>query len=178
MIPDEDRRMYHMDFGLSICSRILNHGENDDVFFTSVNQMNQGGPEILADSSQRPIIARLNLNAGKKCIELSDYASALRYFRSGLSFLEPNHWDEECDLSIALYDSAADAACDLNDLALAEDFAKTVIFRAKFLEHKLNAFYVVTKSLRKKPSLRESIHYALTSLSELGMSESNIFLST
>jgi len=167
MIPEEDRRLYHMNFGLSICSHVLN-GENDDLFFTSVNQMNQGGPEILADPSQKPVIARLNLNAGAKCIELSDYASAIRYFTNGVAFLGPNHWNDQYDLSIELYDSAADAACNLSDLVLAEDFAKTIIHRAKWTEHKLNAFYVMSKTLRKKSLLRESIHYVLSVLNELG----------
>lgn len=169
MISEEDRRMYHMDFGLSICSHVLNHGENDDLFFTSLNQMNQGGPDILADPSQKPVIARLNLNAGAKCIELSDYASAIRYFTNGVAFLGPNHWNDQYDLSIELYDSAADAACELNDLVLAEDFAKTIIYRAKWTEHKLKAFYVTSKILRKKSLLRESIHYTLSVLNELGM---------
>ncbi len=169
MIPVEDRRLYHMDFGLAICSRVLNHGENCDEFFTAVNQMNQGGPAILADPSQKPIIATLNLNAGAKCIELSDYASAFRYFRNGIAFLSPNHWDDQYDLSIELYDSAANAACDLNDLVLAEDFARTIISHAKCLEHKMNALYITAKSSRKKLSLREAIHHALGALDELGV---------
>ncbi len=169
MIPEEDRRLFHMDFGLAICSRVLNHSENFDEFFTAVNQMNQGGPAILADPSQKPVIARLNLDAGTKCIDISDYASALKYFRNGVAFLGPNHWDDQYDLSIELYDSAANAACDLNDLVLAEDFARTVIIRAKCLEDKLNALYITAKSSRKKLSLGDAIHYVLSALNELGV---------
>lgn len=76
LIPEEGRRECHMRYGLALCSHCLdNNPEKDDMLFTAVNQINRGGPDVVSDVMQKQILASLNLQAGRRSIDLSDYTS-------------------------------------------------------------------------------------------------------
>ena len=63
----------------------------------------------LSDSSKRSKIASLNLKAGKQAILFSDFNAALKLFQSGASFLPVDSWVTHYQLSVDLYDAAAEA---------------------------------------------------------------------
>ncbi|KAL7525535.1 hypothetical protein ACHAXR_001048, partial [Thalassiosira sp. AJA248-18] len=113
LIPEEERRKNHMRFGLAICAHtaLNNTAENDELFFTSINQINKGGPDTLSNPNQRVMIAALNLKAGKRAANVLDYITGFKFFAHGISFLGTDHWNTDYDLSIDLYDAASDAAC-------------------------------------------------------------------
>lgn len=84
MMPEIQRLKNHMRFGLAICSHALKGGtENDELFFLAVNQINRGGHNILVDPNQKVMVAALNLKAGKRSVELSDFSTALKLFEHG-----------------------------------------------------------------------------------------------
>ena len=72
--------------------------------------------DIVQDTRQKNIIAGLNLRAGQLSISLSDYAAALIIFKHGISYLgdDKNKWTSNYDMSIELYDAAAESAYVLN----------------------------------------------------------------
>ena len=80
------------------------------MFFTSVNQINKGGPDTIQDPNNRSKFAELNLKAGKLSIVLSDYMSALKFFEHGISYLGEDCWTAQYELSLGLYDATAEAA--------------------------------------------------------------------
>lgn len=89
MIPEQQRQENHMRFGLAICSHALNGVgagagvRDDDLFFVAVNQINRGGPGVLGDPNRKVMMAALNMKAGKRSIELSDFSSALKLYEHG-----------------------------------------------------------------------------------------------
>ena len=77
-----------MRFGLALCAQALqNSVEDDKLFFTAMNQINEAGLSALHDISQKHVIAELNLKAGRRATDLSDYNTALKLFQYGISFL-------------------------------------------------------------------------------------------
>ena len=111
----EKRRANHLRYGLVLCSHILqSRAGSKKLFFTSITQINHGGPDIVHDPSKKSIIARLNLKAGRLSISLSDYGAAFTLFEHGISYLGSDKWASNYDLTIELYDAAAEAACVLN----------------------------------------------------------------
>ena len=108
----EQRRKSHMKYGLLLCSNTLVNGaeNNSGLFFTSVNQINKGGPDAIHDPNHRSKLALLNLKAGKLSIVLSDYMSALKFFEHGISYLGEDRWTAQYELSLGLYDATAEAA--------------------------------------------------------------------
>ena len=73
----------------------------------------------------------LNLKAGKFSILLSDYTSALSLFEHGMSYLNGDHWTEEYELSLNLFDAAAEAACVLNKNAAVTSYTEKIVAHAK-----------------------------------------------
>ena len=114
----DKRRANHLRYGLVLCTHTLHESrtetESNELFFTSITQINHGGPDIVHDPSEKSIIAGLNLKAGRLSISLSDYAAAFALFEHGISYLGSDKWASNYNLSIELYDAAAEAACVLN----------------------------------------------------------------
>ena len=97
-----------MKCGISLCSHTMSHGENDEIFFLSINLMNAGGPFQVYEPSQRSIIAQFNLEAGQRSIgTFCDYNRAFKYFKTGVDFLctDPDHFQSQYQLSIELFDA-------------------------------------------------------------------------
>ena len=167
-MSEQQRRESHMTFGLAICSHAMGDSGDNGMLFIAANQINRGGQEMITCVQQKTTIAALNLKVGKKSMELTDSASALAYFENGISFLNAGHWDHQYELSIGLFDAAADAACELNDAASVHFFTECVLENAKNLYDKLNAMYVNVRFLRMARALPEVRKFALLVLEQLG----------
>ena len=62
--------------GLALCIHCLEtNPESDEMLFTAVNQINRGGPNAILGTNQYQVLASMNLQAGRRAIDLSDYAS-------------------------------------------------------------------------------------------------------
>jgi len=90
-----------MQYGLALCVHLMGGGdENDELFFTAMNQINEGGADMLLDPAYGSLIASLNLKAGKRATILSDFNTAFKLYKSGISFLEHDgdHWETQYNL--------------------------------------------------------------------------------
>ncbi len=159
-----------MAFGLAICSCAFENG-NEELLFTSVNQINRGGPGVLSDPRREAMIAALNLNVGTKSAALSDFDSALAYFKNGISFLSEEYWKHQYQLSIDLHNAAADASCALSDTVGVRFYSQSVFSNAVSLDDTLDAMFVLVKSLRMALELSEAENYAVRFLHDLGKIE-------
>ena len=93
---------------------------------------------MVYDNRQKCILARLNLDAGKSSIDLSDNSTAFQFFKHGISFLGQDNWATEYSLGLELFDAAAEAACVLNDSASVTFYSEKVFSNAKCSNDKLN----------------------------------------
>ena len=87
------------------------------------------------------MIAKLNLKAGKLSIELSDYASALSLFDHGISYLGDDKWTSEYELTLNLFDAAAEAAGVLNKNEAVTSYTEQLVANAKSFDDSLNCEY-------------------------------------
>jgi hypothetical protein len=108
-----------MRFGLALCVQALqNSVEDNKLFFTAMNKINETGLSALHDISQKHVIAELNLKARRQATDLTDYNTALKLFQYyGISFLGGDCWTADYKLSIELCDAAAETALRLNKLS-------------------------------------------------------------
>ena len=155
-----------MQYGLLLHSHHTLHGtiEDSSLFFTFIHQMNYGGPAVI-DDSKRSFIADLNLKAGMLCIKKSDFTTAYKFIVHGISYLSEDCWTEQYELSLKLYDAAAEAASFLQKNADAKSYTDVLIENAKSFDDSLQCkyFYSVQKSLVDMP-LKLSDLYLLSSL--------------
>mmetsp|Transcript_19719 Transcript_19719/g.40861 ORF Transcript_19719/g.40861 Transcript_19719/m.40861 type:complete len:1511 (+) Transcript_19719:258-4790(+) len=175
LMSEKQRREDHMKFGLAICSYVLDNCENNyDMMFVGVNQINRGGPEVLADSCRRVMISQLNLNAGKRALLLTDFSSALSFFGHGIMFLNPGHWDAHYQLSLDLFTSAAESACATSDAALVKSYSETILAHSRSLDDRLPALCFAVKSLKESMNLPSCRDCAIEVLTQLGEDVSSV----
>eukprot|EP00984_Skeletonema_dohrnii_P018707 scaffold8788_cov76-Skeletonema_dohrnii-CCMP3373.AAC.1 len=169
-IPAHRRCIIHFKYGIELSSLLI--GDEDviaSVLFTAVNQLNLGGPPAVQDVSHYITAAQLNLRAGKKAMEMSDYETAYSYFDSGLSYLRKKHWQEHYALSLELYSLAAKCALTNGDHTSLKLLTAEVVAKAHFFEDKLDVLYFETCELAYSSRLAESIEKGLDILSKLGI---------
>jgi len=174
MMDVQVRRLTHFNHGMALAPLALAAGEDDEgshLLLTAATQLNLGGPTAVQDMSQIVIVATLNLRAGKKALDMSNFEAAYAYFDYGISFLRKNHchWDEQYGLSLELFVLAAKCALVNGNLTSLNDLSEQVQHKAHSLEDKLNVMYFVTCSLAYSSGLPESIEKGLDILSKLGV---------
>ena len=136
----EQQRNCHMKYGLLLCTHTLVNGveNNSSLFFTSVNQINKGGPDAIRDHNQRSKFAMLNLRAGRMAIALSDYTTALKFFEHGISYIREDRWTVHYQLSVDLYDAAAESASALEKNDSVTYYTNELVGHAHSFDDSLN----------------------------------------
>ena len=137
----EQRCESHMKYGLLLCSNTLDNGaeNNSGLFFTSVNQINKGGPDTIHNPNNRSKIAVLNLKAGKLSIVLSDYTTALKFFEYGILFLREDRWTALLyQLSVDLYDATVEAAFALEKFQAVKSYTDELVENAHSFDDSLH----------------------------------------
>ena len=134
-----------------------------------MSQLNLAGPEAVQDKSQNALVANLNLRAGKKAMEMSDFEAAYSCFDNGISFLRKKHWNEHYTLSLELFNLAAKCAHTNGDFVSLQILSQQVLRKAQSFQDKLNVMYFATCALSYSSELPESIDKGLDILSKLGI---------
>ena len=169
-VPAHERCRIHFNYGLELSSLLIGDEEaSASLLFTAVNQLNLGGPPAVQDKGQGITASRLNLRAGKKAMEMSDYETAYSYFDNGISFLSENHWQEHYKLSLELFSLGAKCALTNSDHTSLKLLSGQVIANARSFEDKLAVMYFVTCLLASSSLLPESIEKGLDVLAKLGI---------
>ena len=134
-----------MKYGLLLCSNSLVNGteNNSSLFFTSVNQINKGGPSAIHYLEHRSKFAVLNLKAGKLSIVLSDYTTAMKFFEHGISYLGGDCWTAEYKLSLGLYDAVVEAASVLGKTESVTRYTNEVVNNAHSFDDRLHCKYLI-----------------------------------
>ena len=133
-----------MKYGLLLCSHTLVNGveNNSSLFFTSVNQINKGGPDAIQDPNQRSKVAELNLGAGKMSIALSDNTIALQFFENGISYLGEDCWTALLyQLSVDLYDATVEAAFALEKFQAVKSYTDELVENAHSFDDSLHCMF-------------------------------------
>ena len=168
MMGEDSRRLFHFTYGLSLASLSIDES-SDSILFIAVNQLNLGGPAAMKDPSQSYTIADMNLTAGKKAMEMSDFRIASSYIDHGISFLPEHHWEEHYDLSLELFELAAKCALTNGDHTRVKQLSEQVLDRARFFQDKLEVTYAFVRSLLDASRLGEALTKLLYVLNELGI---------
>lgn len=166
-MSSRERRVNHMRFGLSLYPRVIDKS-NDELLFLAINQINMAGSDSIFDADKKHVVASLNLIAGKRASQLSDFQTALSLFRHGILFLGADCWDKHYDTTLELYNSAAEAAVIVNDLDAVNLYFDAVNLRAKCVDDKLDCICAKVKGLIRGGRFTEAIEAFLVMLNEAG----------
>jgi len=166
MMRQEERCLFHFKYGVALISCSLG-SQDDAMLFIATNQLNRGGPSAVEDKEQGILVANLNLTAGKKAMEMSDFSTAYSYFDHGISFLRKRHWTEQYQLSLDLFDNAAKCALFIGNIISLKLLSQQVLTFAQTFQDKLEVLFVTVSGLAKCEP-REAANKAISVLSNLG----------
>ncbi len=168
LIPEQNRQRLHLRVGQLLLQKTPPEGL-DQKLFEIVNQLNQGR-QLITQTSERENLARLNLQAGKKAKASMAYQPAFHYLQVGLELLVENHWQQQYELSLELYQEAAESAYLNTDFAEMERLIEIVKQKSNNLLDQIKAYELQIESEMSRLNMQSAIDIALVVLKQLGIS--------
>ncbi|MEM8503204.1 MAG: AAA family ATPase [Cyanobacteria bacterium P01_D01_bin.1] len=154
---------------LKIGQRLLTNTHQADLdasVFKIVEHLNIGLP-LVTEASKKQEIADLNRLAGHKARASFAYESALNYFTTGIELLCATSWEDQYDLTLALYEGASESACLIGHFDIADEFIQTVLSKAKTVLDQVKVFQVKIQGYTSRGNAEKAIQTALVALEKL-----------
>ncbi len=152
LIPEKQKKATHLKIG-QLLLKNTDEDKLEENIFEIVNQLNIG-TELITEQSSRNQLAKLNLMAGCKAKMATAYSAAVDYLTLGRNLLTTTSWEDCYELTLALYEEAAEAAYLSTNFAemnqLVEEIhpkAKTLLDRIKVYEIEIQAHMAQDKFL-------------------------------
>ena len=168
LISEKEKTFYHHYIGHLTLEKATSEEALHARLFYITDQLNLGKDLLKKESEIEKLIA-LNLKAGLKAKASAAFAPALKYFSMGIALLDKNCWDRQYDLSLALYQAAAETAYLDGDLKQAEHLAKIVIANAKTTLDKVKTFETRIHASFAQQNFTQAIRHGLTILKLLDL---------
>ncbi|HAX79693.1 MAG TPA: serine/threonine protein kinase, partial [Cyanobacteria bacterium UBA11372] len=162
LIPENQKQSTHLKIG----QQLLNNtpeAEREEKIFAIVNQLNIG-VELIALQTERDELARLNLIAGRKARNSTAYAAAVGYFTMGISILAADCWQTNYQLTLNLYEEAAEAAYLALDFERMEQLAQVVLQQAKTSVEKVKIYHAKIQAYGAQNQAIEAVNTTITFL--------------
>ena len=164
LIPEPQKPAVHRRIG----QRLLNTADVEENVFEIVNQLNMG-VELIDTPNEQERLARFNLMAGRKALAATAHASALNYLSVGRSLLAEDCWNSQYKLTLALYESLAEAAALNGDYEQMEQLVQAVSDRALTLLDKIKVYKAKIQAYLAQHNLKAAVHFGLQVLKLLGV---------
>ena len=109
LIPEQLRAEVHLSIGRVLLASLTADALTEQLFEVA-NQFNRG-TALLTDRTEKAQVATLNLRTGRKAKASAAYASARKYFATGIALLDERDWESQHELTFSL--SLERAECEL-----------------------------------------------------------------
>jgi predicted ATPase len=108
MIDNYARSKFHFDIGMLLYSSFTKQsagveGKTRILFYTMLDQIRHGVPDLLQDEEQRVMIAKMNHEAASQMMQSYNYTAAYQYAERAVALLPENCWDQSDDMSIDVH---------------------------------------------------------------------------
>jgi len=167
LIDESQKQVVHLQIGGNLLEKTSPEQQSDRLF-AIVDHLDRG-IELVTAQPERTEIARLNLMAGQKAKSATAYEAAFQYFTTGLKLLNPESWQSEYDLTLALYSEAAEAAYLLGRFDEMEQLVEVVLDRARTVVDKVQAYDSRIQGYLSQGNLKEALKIGLEVLKLLGV---------
>ncbi|MEH2198163.1 trifunctional serine/threonine-protein kinase/ATP-binding protein/sensor histidine kinase [Nostoc sp.] len=167
LILDDQKQTTHYQIGQLLLQQISAQARVDRIF-EIVNQLNHG-TVLIIQPTQREELAGLNLIACRKAKTSTAYQAAREYATVGLSLLSENTWQQQYEMTLALYELAAEVAMLNGNFEAMEQFIDIVIQQARSLPEKVNVYCIRIQSHISQSKLTLAIAIAQPILQQLGI---------
>jgi len=155
LIADELKPAFHLEIGL----RLKNHLSEDELerhLFLVLNQLKQGA-SLIRERELRYEVATLCIRAAEKAAAVHSFSTASDYLRFGFKLLRSKHWEEAYDLSLILYNYAAEVEFAQGDSGRVDYLIDEVLSHANSSTDKLRAYSTKIYVLGVRGKMDEAI---------------------
>ncbi|MBE9119610.1 AAA family ATPase [Tychonema sp. LEGE 07199] len=139
----------------------------ENYVFDIVNQLN-AAREIISSELEKFQLCKLNLIAGRKAKASAAYELAVKYLTVGIELLPQESWQTDYDLTLALYESAAEAAYLNTEFEQMEKWAEIVLQHAKNELDKIKVCEIRITACTMQTKLQEAVQIGREALRMLG----------
>ncbi|MEH1926397.1 trifunctional serine/threonine-protein kinase/ATP-binding protein/sensor histidine kinase [Nostoc sp.] len=167
LIPDEQKTATHLKIG-QLLRENFSPIELEEKLFDLVGHLNLG-MELITQPSDRQGLAQLNLKAGVKARISTAYAAARDYLQMGIKLLQTNCWQDQYELTLNLYVTAAEAAYLNGDFEGIELLAAVVLQQAETIFDKVKIYGIQIAAQAAQNQTLQAIAVGREALSQLGV---------
>ncbi|AHJ27091.1 AAA family ATPase [Nodularia spumigena CS-584] len=167
LIPESKKQSIHLRIGKLLLNN-TSKSEREDLIFELVNQFNIAIP-LIHLPAERQQLAEMNLVAGRKAVKSMAYPSALKYLNTGIKLLADDSWETQYQLTLALYETAADVAYLGRNFEEMEELGEVILQRAKTVLEKVKVYEIKILAYTSQNRLLEAIAIARQVLQYLGL---------
>jgi histidine kinase len=166
LIPAVEKNQAHLTIGQLLLRNIPDE-KREEKLFDITNQWNWG-KNILTDESEKELLAKLNLDAGRKAKQSSAFKPALEYFQTGISLLKPTAWNEQYELCRDLHTEATEAAYLSGVFDVMDIHYQLVLSNVNNLLEKVKPYEIRILAYKAENKLLDAIKTGLELLKQLG----------
>jgi len=167
LISDEEKQELHLKIGKLLLERTTK-AELEYRIFDVVNQFNIA-VDLITDPQERHELATMNFTAGRKALAATAHKAALNYLNTGIKLLTDNSWETQYELTLSLYETAAQAAYISGDFEQAEQLIDIVLANAKTLLEQVTVYEIKIQVYGAQNKTKNAVETALIYLKDLGI---------
>ncbi|MEG4622953.1 AAA family ATPase [Microcoleus sp. w1-18aA5] len=171
LIPEEERAIAHYQIGQLLLQQISAEAREERIF-ELVNQLNYG-TIMVVEQQEREELAQLNLTACRKARAATAYQAAREYATVGLKLLGTDAWQRQYEMTLSLYDLAAEVAFLAGDFEQMHQWIEAVIHHAKTPLEQVQVYQVKIQALVAHNKFVEAIAIGQSVFQMLGVNLPN-----
>ncbi|WP_315786380.1 ATP-binding sensor histidine kinase [Fischerella sp. JS2] len=167
LIPKDKKKSIHLKIGKLLLKKFPIQDWEENIF-ALVNQLNIA-IDLMTNQVETDELAAMNLLAGRRALASTAYTTAIKYLTTGIELLKEDSWERQYDLTLSLYETAAEAAYLAGNFEQMEQLVQIVLAQAKTLLEKVKVYEVIIKAYGAQNQALKAVKTALVVLKQLGV---------
>lgn len=167
MISLRERKAFHLAIGRELWKSFENIEDLEGHIFIILGQIREGA-NLISYQEERNDVAALCLRAGEIAICSSSFQTASEYLLLGVSMLGASSWTDEYELSLELYNAAAEVEYCIANFDNVEKLASEIFSNTRAIPDTLRAHSIHVYSLGSRGHMLKAIERGLQVLDALG----------
>jgi histidine kinase len=165
-VPDEEQDEFHYQIGRQLW-KCFDIEKLDDNIFVVVGQLIAGKRYIVIER-ERIAVAKLCLRAVERSVYISSFQSAFSYVQQGIHLLGPEGWRNNYELTLELYNAAAELAYCSGSPKTALELTERIAIQARCFEDSFHGHAMKVRALGSIGNMDECLDFGLKILANLG----------
>ena len=166
LISNQEREAFHLTIGRELWKSFDDIENLEKHIFIILGQIRDGA-DLISYQEERNDVAALCLRAGELAICSSSFQTASEYLLLGVSMLGENCWQEEYELSLELYNAAAEVEYCIANFDNVEKLASRIFENTRWFPDTLRAHAIHVYSLGSRGHMLKAIERGLEVLEAL-----------